>query len=158
MPTETERKFLVLNDSWHAKASAGTPYRQGYISGSAACTVRVRIAGEKAFLTLKGKPSPEAPLTRAEFEYEIPLAEATSMLDTLCDPAQITKTRHQLSHQGHMWEIDVFHGSNEGLVLAEIELSSEGEPFAHPDWLGAEVSLDGRFTNISLAVNPLPRL
>lgn len=155
MPNEIERKFLVTSDHWREKADAGLAYRQGYIKTHGSCSVRIRLAGDKGFLTLKGKPTDTAPLTRSEYEYEIPPKEAADMLDTLCDTAQIEKTRYKLRHEEHIWEIDVFHGSNSGLVLAEVELSHEQEVFDRPNWLGTEVSTDPHYTNLALASHPM---
>lgn len=156
MKYEIERKYRVHTDDWRSAADNGTPYRQGYITTTGSATVRIRLAGDKAFVTIKGKPNAQAPLSRTEYEYEIPYAEGTEMLDTLCAPEQIEKTRYKVPHKGHIWEIDVFHGANEGLVLAEIELNSENEPFEPPNWLGEDVSLDPRYKNTALAVHPRP--
>ncbi|WP_295856030.1 CYTH domain-containing protein [uncultured Xylophilus sp.] len=148
MALEIERKFLVTGDAW--RAAPGTSFSQGYLNRDPARTVRVRIAGDRGFLTVKGRSSGA---TRAEFEYPVPREDAEALL-ALCDGPVVRKTRHVLTHAGHVWEIDAFLGDNAGLVVAEIELASEDEPFARPDWLGAEVTGDARYYNSSLAMRP----
>ncbi|HTQ34272.1 MAG TPA: CYTH domain-containing protein [Stellaceae bacterium] len=150
MANEIERKFLVDMKRWRPSA-AGMLYRQGYLSSAKERVVRVRIAGTQAYLTVKG---PTVGITRSEFEYVIPLADATAMLDSLCDGPQIEKTRHREDFAGRVWEVDVFHGDNEGLVIAEIELASVTEDFERPPWAGREVSDDPRYYNNNLAANP----
>lgn len=149
MGMEIERRFLVRADGWR---KLGTPlaYRQGYLSVHPARTVRVRIVGDQAWLTLKARITDTS---RHEFEYEIPLADAQTMLDVMC-PMQVSKQRTRLTHAGHVWEVDEFSGANAGLVLAEIELPAEDTPFAMPDWIGSEVTADGRFTNAYLSDHP----
>jgi adenylate cyclase len=149
MPAEIERKFLLANDSWH-DGSPGVRIAQGYLSQDPERTVRVRIAGENAWLTIKGRSEG---ITRAEFEYEIPVDEAKTLLE-LCLPSVIDKTRHLIRFGGHDWEIDVFHGDNEGLVVAEVELADEAVCPEIPTWIGAEVSSDARYFNSCLAVTP----
>ena len=149
MPSEIERKFLVANNSWR-DGSPGTMIAQGYLSQEPDRTVRVRIGGEKAWLTIKGRSEG---ISRVEFEYEIPLEDARSLLG-LCLPSVIEKTRHEVSHAGHRWEIDVFHGENAGLVIAEVELADESIFPALPPWVGAEVSAEARYFNSCLAVLP----
>lgn len=149
MATEIERKFLVKNESWRNEAGEGKNYRQGYLSRGNA-TVRVRVAGTTGYLTIKGKTSG---ISRPEFEYEIPLADAEEMLN-LCSSSIISKKRYIVLHENHRWEMDVFEGENEGLVIAEIELKSEDEHFAVPSWLGTEVSSDYRYSNASLSEMP----
>lgn len=151
MATEIERKFLLKDNSWKELADNGTKYSQGYLVGSEHASVRVRIQGNKAFLNIK---SATIGITRQEFEYEIPLDEATEMLDTLCDKPLISKTRFHLRNDNHLWEIDVFEGDNEGLVVAEIELSDKEDVFSKPDWLGEEVSDDARYYNTCLVKHP----
>lgn len=153
MAQEIERKFLVNRDLWKP-AGPGTPYRQGYLSTQKERVVRVRIQGSEARLTVKGAT---VGLTRAEFEYPIPVVDAAAMLDRLCERPIVEKDRHVEVHGGKTWEIDVFHGENEGLVLAELELASEDEPFTKPPWAGEEVSSDPRYANASLARNPFTR-
>ena len=148
---EIERKFLVRNDGYKVGASH-TEYRQGYLCVDADRTVRVRAAAGKGYITVKGRTQG---CTRAEYEYEIPLSDARQMLDTLCRKPLVEKTRYRYTgSDGKVWEIDEFKGVNEGLVVAEIELQSETEPFARPDWLGDEVSSDPRYYNSYLSEHP----
>lgn len=149
MAIEIERKFLVSNDSWRAGAT-GTDYRQGYLAIVPRCSVRVRVADEQAWLTVK---SSDGGLTRLEYEYPVPLADAKGLL-ALCEPVVISKTRYLRTCGGHRWEIDEFHGDNAGLVVAEIELTHENEAFEKPDWLGQEVSDDVRYYNAALSNRP----
>lgn len=148
MGVEIERKFLVQGTAW--KQSEGVSYRQGYLNRDKHRTVRVRVAGDAAFLTVKGL---SRGATRAEFEYAIPLADAQQLL-ALCDGPLIEKTRYVIAYQGTTWEVDEFGGDNAGLVVAEVELQSEDQPFASPPWLGAEVTHDARYFNSSLASAP----
>lgn len=150
MGREIERKFLVRRAAW-TPAGKGTPTRQGYLSSAKERVVRVRIAGDRAFLTVKGVA---VGLTRPEFEYAIPVDDAAAMLDGLCERPLVEKERHVEVHGGRRWEIDVFHGENEGLVVAELELGSEDEPFEAPPWVGEEVSSDPRYANANLARLP----
>lgn len=150
MGIEIERKFLVASDGWRQGASQQTRFSQGYLSRDPARTVRVRIAGEQAFLTIKGKTQGAS---RAEFEYAIPAADAQQLL-AISDGPVVEKIRHLCVVGGMTWEVDEFLGANAGLVVAEIELQSEDQPFAHPAWLGAEVTGDGRYVNANLAVKP----
>jgi adenylate cyclase len=149
MPLEIERKFLVTDDSWRDGAP-GTRISQGYLSQDPDRTVRVRIGGERAWLTIKGRT---CGMTRAEFEYEIPVAEARELL-ALCLPVVIDKTRFRVSFGGHLWEIDVFHGGNDGLIIAEVELVAEAISPALPPWVGDEVSAEARYFNSCLAARP----
>ena len=150
---EIERKFLVTGE-FRDKATSSTHLAQGYIASGNGRTVRVRIRGDKGYLTIKG-PSNQAGLARFEWEKEIPLAEAEALMG-ICEPGIIRKTRWLVpSDDGrHTWEVDVFHGENEGLVVAEIELGAEDEPFARPDWIADEVTGDARYYNSSLARTP----
>ncbi len=152
MAAEIERKFLVADESWR-DGTQGVRIAQGYLSQDPERTVRVRVAGEKAWLTIKGR---SRGITRAEFEYEVPPAEARELLE-LCLPSVIDKTRHEIRHGGHVWEVDVFHGENDGLIVAEVELSDENEMPRMPAWLGAEVSDDVRYFNSHLARHPFTR-
>ena len=151
MATEIERKFLLNDNSWKEFAGEGTKYSQGYLVGSKQASVRVRIQGDKAFLNVK---SATIDITRQEFEYEVPLADAQEMLETLCEKPLISKTRYHLNHENHVWEIDVFDGENNGLVVAEIELADKNEVFSKPTWLGEEVSDDARYYNTCLVKHP----
>ena len=151
MATEIERKFLVQPDLWRP-ADAGTHIRQGYLRADDQCTVRVRIAERHASLTIKATIRA---LARHEFEYEIPRGDAESML-SLCGPL-VEKTRHREAVGTHVWEIDVFHGDNQDLVIAELEVSSDDEAFSPPRWIGREVSGDSRYYNSNLARLPYCR-
>lgn len=150
MGKEIERKFLVGSDAWRGLGE-GTFYRQGYLSVEPERTVRVRVAGDKGYLTIKGLSQGAA---RAEFEYAIPREEAVEMLDTLCLRPQIEKTRYRIPHAGLVWEVDEFFGDNEGLLLAEVELAEEGQAVDLPDWIGEEVTGDPRYYNASLVERP----
>lgn len=149
MGVEIERKFLVKSDAWREGAQ-GIVLRQGYLNRDADRTVRVRVSGEKGFVTIKGRRSG---MSRLEFEYEVPLADAEAMLE-LCLPPLIEKVRHVVLHAGKRWEVDEFFGANEGLIVAELELDSEEEVFERPGWLGEEVTSDARYFNSRLAENP----
>jgi CYTH domain-containing protein len=151
MNLEIERKFLVTGNSWREGAT-GVAFRQGYIGKDRG--VRVRLAGDKGFLTLKSKPLPDSPISRREYEYEIPAADAQEMLNTLCDGGIVEKTRFTVMHQGFLWEIDEFEGANQGLIVAEIELKNPEEQFPLPPWIGKEVSDDPRYANAALAKRP----
>lgn len=151
MAIEIERKFLLANDKWRQYVLNRSQYIQGYLSTAAQRTVRVRIADNQAFLTIKGK---NIGAVRSEFEYPIPLADAEQMLAQLCERPPLEKWRYQLMHQDHLWEIDEFCGINRGLIVAEIELKHEDEQFAHPDWLGQEVTDDPRYFNANLLSHP----
>ena len=151
MATEIERKFLVTGD-FSRQVTSAQRIVQGYICSQHGRTVRVRIRGEEGFLTIKGA-SDEKGLSRYEFEQKIPLADAEELLK-LCEPGAIDKMRNLVPAGKHTWEIDVFHGENEGLILAEIELASEDEPFERPDWIGQEVSGDRRYYNSMLTKHP----
>ncbi len=155
MAIEIERKFLVADTSTQAtwRAAPGAHYRQGYLNRDKTRTVRVRIAGDAAFLTIKGI---SVGATRAEFEYAIPVVDAQALL-AMCDGPLIEKTRHVLVHQGTTWEVDDFAGDNMGLVVAEVELHSEAQAFEQPDWLGDEVTQDARYFNSNLANHPFAR-
>ncbi len=150
MGVEIERKFLIAGDSWRETAE-GTQYRQGFLSTEPERTVRVRVAGSRGSITIKGK---NIGARRAEFEYEIPLADAEQILDTLCKRPLIEKVRYTLSVGPHTWEIDVFEGDNAGLVVAEIELGQEDEAFDKPEWVGDEVTDDPRYFNSNLVAKP----
>lgn len=153
MPQEIERKFLVLNDDWKALVSGHYALQQGYLSSVPERTVRVRIKGDKGILTIKGKTEG---IARAEFEYEIPLAEARDLL-VLCEKPLIEKVRYEVPFGDHLWEIDVFEGENQGLVVAEVELKNAAETPKLPEWLGKEVSDDPRYYNASLIRHPYTR-
>jgi len=150
MAYEIERKFLVCGNAWRGAAHERREIRQGYLSRDPERTVRVRLAGEAGFLTIKGLSRGR---TREEFEYGIPVAEARSLLG-LCLPPLLEKSRHLVAHDGKTWEVDEFHGRNAGLIVAEIELDSEEEEVTLPDWIGTEVTDDPRYFNARLAETP----
>lgn len=152
MAMEIERRFLVKDESWRDLAE-GQRYRQGYLSVDPARTVRVRVVGDDAWLTIKSQVSA---MSRHEFEYAIPRADAEALMDAAC-PMVVEKIRYKIIHAGHLWEVDEFFGENAGLVVAEIELPDEATEFVHPGWLGIEVTADGRYTNAYLSQNPYSR-
>lgn len=149
MAQEIERKFLVRTDEWRSLAKA-TRYRQGYLSSVKERVVRVRTIDDRGFLTIKGI---NEGLTRLEFEYDIPLADADSLLD-LCEKPIIEKTRTKIEIDGLIWEVDEFFGDNEGLIVAEVELEDEDQAFDKPSWIGEEVSGDPRYFNSNLIKHP----
>jgi adenylate cyclase len=151
MAIEIERKFLLRDDSWHDSADEGVLIRQGYLAGSEKSSIRIRVVDDKANINIK---SATLDITRQEYEYPIPLAEANEMLDTLCEGPLIEKTRYHVHHEKHLWEIDVFSGDNQGLIVAEVELGSADEDFERPNWLGEEVSDDARYYNVCLVKHP----
>ena len=152
MGREIERKFRVTADSW--RSAEGIRYRQGYLSTVKERTVRVRVIGNTGYLTIKGISTGS---TRLEFEYEIPADEAEEMLDALCEKPLIEKNRHKVLYGGLIWEVDEFFGENTGLVVAEVELEREDQPFEKPDWLGEEVTDDPRYFNANLISHPYSR-
>jgi adenylate cyclase len=153
MSLEIERKFLVRDDRFLA-GRRGERLVQAYVSATPRATVRVRIAGEHAWLTLKGRTQG---ISRIELEYPIPRADAELCLAELCGDGVVEKTRYRVPHGRHTWEVDVFAGANAGLLLAEIELASPDEAFERPPWLGEEVSADPRYANSQLAERPFGR-
>lgn len=151
MGMEIERKFLVASDAWRAGAERGRRMTQGYLSRGDRVSVRIRVAGEEAWFNIKQAVS----LTvRREYEYAMPLADARELLEEACEGALVDKTRYHVHHEAHLWEVDVFHGDNEGLLVAEVELQAEDEHFARPAWLGEDVSEDPRYLNQCLARRP----
>ncbi|MEH6420458.1 CYTH domain-containing protein [Pseudomonas sp. CGJS7] len=157
MGIEIERKFLVTGDSWRQAAHKVVPMAQGYLNDLAAmdagamkASVRVRIAGDEAFLNLKSR---ELGHTRQEFDYPIPVEDARGLL-ALSVGGMVDKRRHYVEFEGHLWEVDEFLGDNAGLVVAEIELASADTAFAKPDWAGAEVTDSVRYYNLALATRP----
>jgi adenylate cyclase len=151
MSQEIERKFLVVGDSWRASVRSSTHIVQGYLASTDTATIRVRVKAEAAFLTLKGR---SRGISRSEYEYAIPVADAEAMLAEMAQGPVIDKVRHLIDVEGHTWELDVFAGDNAGLVMAEIELTRPDEAFAMPDWAGPEVSDDQRYYNVNLARHP----
>lgn len=151
MGREIERKFLVKNDRWRRRAGPGVAYRQGYLSTDPKRSVRVRVAGNKAALTVKGESTGAA---RDEYEYPIPKKDAERMLRTLSVKPLIKKTRYVIKEGNLKWELDKFSGENRGLVIAEVELHDGKQGIAKPDWVGDEVTGDQRYFNLSLVKHP----
>lgn len=149
MASEIERKFLLKSDAWRALAVSQIRMRQNYLAVRP--TVRVRLAGDRGFFTVKGGLTA---CSRLEYEYPIPAADAAEMLNRLCEGHEIRKTRHLVPFGGKTWEIDVFEGENAGLVLAEIELASEDEAFELPPWIGEEVTGQRQYYNSALSRTP----
>lgn len=153
MGIEIERKFLLAGDGWK-RQSQGVFIRQGYICSDPGRIVRVRIEGERAMLTIKGKTEG---ISRGEWEYPIPVEDAQQLLDVLCEKPLIEKNRFRIPFGGFIWEVDEFFGDNAGLLVAEIELESESQHFTKPDWVGVEVSDDRRYANANLFKHPFSR-
>ncbi|OQW98256.1 MAG: adenylate cyclase [Thiothrix lacustris] len=151
MATEIERKFLLVSDAWRALISRSESFRQGYLSSSKRASVRVRIADDIATLNIKGMT---LGIQRLEYEYEIPLHDATELLDQLCERPLIEKTRHFVEFGGKLWEIDEFHGDNAGLIVAEVELDAPDDVIPMPHWAGADVSHLERYYNVRLTQYP----
>jgi adenylate cyclase len=151
MGVEIERKFLVTDDRWRAAATGSVRYQQGYLSRSPTSAIRVRTDGERAYLNVKGTTDG---ITRLEFEYEIPLADAEELLARVALRPLIVKTRHYVGFAGRRWEVDVFEAENAGLVVAEVELESADAVVSLPPWVGREVSADPRYYNSSLSERP----
>jgi CYTH domain-containing protein len=150
-PLEIERKFLIVSDAWRGQVE-GAPKRlsQGYLCSDAAKSVRVRIAGDRATLTVKGS---REGISRLELQYDIPVRDAEFML-ALCERPLIDKTRYIVRHDGMKWEVDIFHAENDGLMVAEVELEREDQPVNLPEWVGQEVSHEARYYNSCLARVP----
>ncbi|MFZ1386074.1 MAG: CYTH domain-containing protein [Thiolinea sp.] len=151
MALEIEHKFLLISDEWRNLVSRSEVFRQGYLSNNPAASVRVRIADDKASLNIKGMT---IGTHRPEYEYSIPLQDASELLDQLCARPIIEKTRHFVAFAGKTWEIDEFAGENSGLLVAEVELNEIGEHFQRPSWAGADVSGIERYYNVSLLKYP----
>jgi len=153
MAIEIERKFLLKDDSWRSAVSSRSFYKQTYarFQEHPHTAFRVRIAGKKGFLSLKG---PVSGCSRSEFEYEIPLADAEEIMDGFCSGGMIEKYRNIVYYAGDRWEIDEFEGDNRGLIVAELELRSPDQPFEKPPWLGQEVTGQVRYFNSALLQNP----
>lgn len=151
MPKEIERKFLINKEKWDlVEKPLGCFFRQGYILADSEKTIRVRLAETEAFLTIKSKT---VGISRNEYEYEIPTVDAVELLDKFAI-SELSKVRYNLVYADKIWEIDVFLGENEGLIIAEIELSSEDESFKTPDWISLEVTGDARYYNSNLSKEP----
>lgn len=153
MGIEIERKFLVLGQDWRNMGKKAL-LRQGYLSSNPERTVRVRVEGDTAQITIKGKT---LGATRQEWEYPIPLPDANALLDTLCEQPMIEKVRYRIPYEGMTWEVDEFLGENAGLIVAEIELADENQSFIKPSWIGEEVTSDPRYFNSSLLRHPFSR-
>ncbi len=149
MAQEIERKYLLKNEDWRQLPAHVWHMQQGYLSKQGN-TVRIRIANDKAFLTVKSKSKG---LSRLEFEYEVPVADAQHMM-LICITPVVEKFRHCINYEGHVWEVDEFKGENEGLVVAEVEMRSEDEAVSIPTWIGSDVSDDKRYRNSRLAICP----
>ncbi|MEN8154492.1 MAG: CYTH domain-containing protein [Acidobacteriota bacterium] len=150
MGKEIERKFLITGEAWKDLAK-GILYRQGYLSTVKERTVRVRTIDDKGYLTIKGITTGA---TRAEYEYEISASDANEMLDNLCEKPIIEKNRYKIEYEGLIWEVDEFFGENNGLIVAEVELTSEDQSIKKPEWIGEEVTGDPRYFNSNLIKNP----
>ncbi|MEC8880681.1 CYTH domain-containing protein [Alloalcanivorax venustensis] len=150
MAVEIERKFRTKGVDFLANQE-GERLTQGYLSHDPRATVRLRVQGDRAWLTIKGKTHGAS---RSEFEYPIPTADAHAMLEEMCPQGVIDKTRYRIPVGEHVWEVDEFHGDNQGLVVAEVELDSEDQPFERPPWLGEEVTDDPRYYNSALSRTP----
>ena len=149
MAVEIERKFLVIGEQWRS-SEPGNSLFQGYLCIDPGCSVRIRLSGDRAFLTVKGNTRG---ISRLEFEYPVPPDDARQLLK-LCKAAVIEKTRYKVEFRGHAWDIDEFHGLNKGLILAEVELESEDAVVDLPPWVGKEVTGDKRYFNLYLAQHP----
>ncbi len=150
MAIEIERKYLVEGNQWR-EGAVGSEFRQGYLSTVKERTVRVRVVGDRGYLTVKGIT---IDATRTEFEYEIPVAEASKMLDDLCEQPIIEKYRYLIGWEGLTWEIDEFLGANEGLIVAEVELEDAEQAISLPPWAGEDVTDDPRYFNSNLIAHP----
>ncbi|MFQ5469008.1 MAG: CYTH domain-containing protein [Gammaproteobacteria bacterium] len=151
MAIEIERKYKVPGNDWRQSVTKTEHYRQGYLAGCKTSSVRVRITGDEAFLNIK---SATLGVRRSEYDYPIPVSDAEEMLGNLCGDTIITKTRYFVPYQGMTWEIDVFDGKNDGLIVAEVELENEDQKFEIPSWIGEEVSDDPRYYNVCLVNHP----
>ena len=151
MATEIEHKYLVKHDHWkNVQPDRSINIRQGYLLTDPDKTIRVRTSGDQGYLTVKGKSTGAS---RLEFEYEIPVADAIALLSVFCSNL-IEKTRHMVTHAGKVWEVDVFRGDNDGLIVAEIELTHENENYSLPPWADKNVTNDARYANSNLSVKP----
>jgi adenylate cyclase len=151
MAVEIERKFLVADAGWQTQVDSECRIIQGYLANNANATVRIRVKGDRAFLTIKGAP---LGFSRREFEYPVPVGDAEEMLRELAVSPPLDKVRYKVPVGDHVWDLDVFAGENAGLVTAEVELGAGDEVFEIPDWAGEEVTGDPRFYNVNLARNP----
>lgn len=154
MAIERERKFIVKSDAWRSSAGEGVKYFQGYISNSKTATVRIRLAGEEAFFTIKSAAIEDDNEACHEYEYSIPVSDAQEMLATLCSEGSVEKIRYKIPYEGNIWEVDEFLGTNSGLITAEVEFDNKNKKIALPSWIGKEVTQDKRYKNASLAKKP----
>lgn len=153
MGVEIERKFLLASEAWRSEVRDRERMVQGYLAETDTCSIRVRVAGDRASINFKGLT---IGARRSEFEFPVPVEDGREMLNLYCGGRLIDKTRHLVRHGHHDWEIDEFHGANAGLVVAEVELEDEAEVLDRPDWLGREVTDDPRYYNIRLVEHPWP--
>jgi adenylate cyclase len=151
MALEIERKYLVISDKWRTDVISESAMKQDYIANVSNASVRVRVSGEEARLTIKG---PTRGISRSEYEYPIPIQDALEILHHHVSGALIEKIRYKVRCGEHVWDLDVFEGENKGLIVAEVELSSVDERFQMPEWAGEEVSSDKRYNNASLVTHP----
>lgn len=151
MATEIERKYLVVGDAWQTQVSGHCEMKQGYLAGSEKASIRIRVEGGHANINIK---SATLDITRKEYEIPMDIKDAEEILSEMCDQPLIEKTRYYIPLGEHEWEVDVFHGDNAGLVVAEIELQDKNESFEKPTWLGREVSDDKRYYNVCLVKHP----
>jgi adenylate cyclase len=151
MALEIERKYLVINDKWRDNIIKKSLMKQGYLANDPNASVRVRVSGSEARLTIKGRSEG---ISRSEYEYPMPLQDAEEILRNHISGAVIEKVRYKVKCGDHVWDLDVFAGANHGLIMAEVELRSEEEAFQMPEWAGEEVSSDSRYYNASLASHP----
>lgn len=151
MATEIEHKFLLVSDAWRETVERAERMTQGYLLAQPKSSVRLRVVGDQAKLNIKGAT---VGTSRSEYEYDVPVSDAEEMLANLAEGPLIDKTRHYVPYGQHLWEIDEFHGDNQGLVVAEIELNAVDEAFEKPKWVGEDVSHDVRYYNTMLAKNP----
>lgn len=152
MATEIERRFLVATPAWREATTRTRRLVQGYVAREDGVAVRLRLVDDQAWLTIKGPGG----LVRPEFEYDVPPADAAAMLDALCTGRRIAKTRHDVPHDGLLWEVDVFDGPLAGLIIAEVELPSADHPVSLPAWVGREITGDTRYANAVLASAKAP--
>ncbi len=151
MPVEIERKYLVVNDKWKLHVESEATLKQGYLATLPNASIRVRVAKGSAHLNIK---SVTLGISRSEYEYEIPLEEGEEILANLTAGPIIDKVRYKVRCGNHIWDLDLFHGDNEGLIVAEVELDAEDETFEMPEWAGEEVSGDPKYYNASLVKRP----
>jgi adenylate cyclase len=151
MATEIEHKFLLANNDWRKNIQKSIKYKQGYLNSQPTSSIRVRITDSQAWLNIK---SATIGTQRLEFEYEIPISDAEEIINILCSKPLIEKTRHFVPHEDNIWEIDEFECDNQGLIIAEIELTEAGKAFTKPQWVGAEVTDQLRYYNNNLVANP----